>query len=227
MASRSVELMKLRRLLLTMSAEVEQRVCEAFEGFLKHDLRQAEHVRDTDDLIDQLDVDIEKECATILALHQPVAGDLRYVMAALRINADLERIADLARGIAKRAIKLEYVKPVDRPPALSTMAQRIRDMLSDSLRSLADMDADLAYRVRGSDKAVDQLHKETMAWAAQQIALGMENPKGFLDLVTIMRSMERIADLASNIAESVVFAVEGAIVRHKRLEPSGTPGSIP
>lgn len=219
MASLSTELIKLRRMLLTMSAEVEQRVNFALDGLLKHDLRLAEQVRAGDDAVDQLDIDVESECATILALHQPVAGDLRYVMAALRINADLERAADLARGIAKRVIKMEYLKPLECPPALPGMAASVRTILASALRSLADLDAPLARRVRGFDRAVDDQYKEIMSWAATLIAAHGNEPKAIIDVLSVVRSMERIADLATNIAESVVFAVEGAVVRHTRVEP--------
>ncbi len=225
MASLSAELLNLRRLLLTMSAEVEQRVRQALDGLLKHDLRSAEAVREGDDPIDQLDVDVESECATILALHQPVASDLRYVMAALRINADLEKIADLARGIAKKVIKLEYLMPLERPPVLREMASSVRVMLADTLRALADGDADLALRVRGSDKNVDRQYKDLMTWAAEQMATTAYDPKALLDVIGIVRTLERIADLCANIAESVVFAASGAIVRHQPVESEAPPNA--
>lgn len=215
MASLSNELLNLRRLLLTMSAEVEQRVNQALDGLLKHDLRSAEAVREGDDPIDQLDMDVESECATILALHQPVASDLRFVMAALRINADLEKIADLARGIAKKVIKLEYLQPMERPPVLQHMAGSLRSMISDTVRALADGDKDLALRVRVSDKNIDRQYKELMTWAVQQMAGSGYDPKALLDIIGVVRSIERIADLCANIAESVVFAANGTIVRHQ------------
>lgn len=218
MASLSNELLNLRRLLLTMSAEVEQRVNQTLDGLMKHDLRSAEAVREGDDPIDQLDMDVESECATILALHQPVASDLRYVMAALRINTDLEKIADLARGIAKKVIKLEYLKPLERPAVLQEMASSLRAMIADTMRSLADRDKDLALKVRGSDKNIDRQYKELMTWAAQQMAVQGYDPKALLDIIGIVRSIERIADLCANIAESVVFAANGMVVRHQPVE---------
>lgn len=223
MASLPNELLNLRRLLLTMSAEVEKRVNQALDGFLNHDLRSAEAVREGDDPIDQLDVDVEAECATILALHQPVAGDLRYVMAALRINTDLEKIADLARGIAKKVIKLEYLKPVERPPALRDMAISVRAMLADTLRALADGDAELAMRVRGADRSIDQQYKAIMVWVAEQMASRGCEPRALLDVIGIVRTLERIADLCANIAESVVFAARGTIVRHQPVQAINAP----
>jgi phosphate transport system protein len=222
MASLSNELLNLRRLLLTMSAEVEQRVNQALDGLLKHDLRSAEAVREGDDPIDQLDMDVESECATILALHQPVASDLRYVMAALRINADLEKIADLARGIAKKVIKLEYLKPMERPPVLLDMASSVRAMIADTMRSLANGDANLALNVRGADKTVDRQYKELMTWAAQQMSIPGHDPKALLDVIGIVRSIERIADLCANVAESVIFAADGTVVRHQPVVRSAS-----
>jgi phosphate transport system protein len=218
MASLSNELLNLRRLLLTMSAEVEQRVAKALDCFFQHDLRAAQAVREGDDPIDQLDMDVEAECATILALHQPVARDLRFVMAALRINADLEKIADLARSVAKKVIKLEYAKPIEPPPALREMAAAVRSIMADTLRALADGDAALAQSVRNSEKQVDRQYKALMTWIAEQMAITGNDPQSLLDYIGILRSMERIADLCSSIAESVVFAAEGRIVRHQPVE---------
>lgn len=222
MASLSSELTKLRRLLLTMSAEVEQRVDHCFQGLLRHDLRLAERVRDTDDAVDQLDVDIESECTTILALHHPLAGDLRYVLAALRINSDLERIADLARGIAKKTIKIEFLRPVEVPPILGEMCRSIRGLLADALQSLTDLDPVAARSVRSRDKQVDRQFKELLTWAVRSTTSEGDTPRAMLEIVAVVRSMERMGDLAVSIAESVIYAAEGSIVRHARVEPQAS-----
>ena len=214
------ELLKLRRLLLSMAAQVEQRVNHAVEALLRHDLRLAERVREGDDEIDQFDISVEAECMEIIALHHPVARDLRYVLAALRINADLERIADLARSIAKRSIKLEYTRPVHPPPMLGTLARSVSDMLARSLEALAEHDAELAMSVRQSDRAVDGIYKELMGWAVQRVASSAAEAKPLMDLVSVLRSLERIGDLSTNIAEAVVFSVNGTVVRHEPVELS-------
>lgn len=205
-------------MLLSMGAQVEQRVQHAMSALLRQDLRLAEAVREGDDEIDRLDLSVEAECVEIIALHHPVARDLRYVLAALRINADLERIADLARSIAKRSIKLAYLPPVDRPPALVEMGQRIQSILAETLQALTDQDAVLAQQVRRRDREVDQLYKQLMAWTVDEVAKHGQRPKPVLDMVAVLRSMERIADLATNIAEAVVFSVEGSVVRHQPVE---------
>jgi len=208
------ELIKLRRMLLTMGAEVEQRVTHALDGLLRHDLRLAESVRYGDDEIDQMDVDVEAECVEILALHQPVARDLRYVLAALRINADLERIADLARGVAKRAMKLEEMSPVERPPALLQMAVLLKSMLAETLKALADQDENLARTLRPRDREVDALYKQMMAWSIEHVADHGNDAKAIIGVLSIVRAVERMADLTTNIAEAVIFSVGGEVVRH-------------
>ncbi|HBS28267.1 MAG TPA: phosphate transport system regulatory protein PhoU [Phycisphaerales bacterium] len=214
MSSLPVELTKLRRMLLSMGAEVEQRVNEALDSLLRHDLRLAEKVRRGDDVIDKMDVDVEAECVEILALHQPVARDLRYVLAALRINADLERIADLARGIAKRAIKLEHEKQIDRPPALVQMAGAVRSMVADALKALADQDEPLARSIRRRDLIVDDHYKQLMSWSVDTVAAQGEDAKAIIDTLSIVRAMERMADLTTNIAEATIFSIAGEVVRH-------------
>lgn len=218
------ELLKLRRLLLSMGAQVEQRVGHALEALLSHDIRLAEAVREGDDEIDRFDLSVEAECVEIIALHHPVARDLRYVLAALRINADLEKIADLARGIAKKSIKLEYLPKVARPPELIAMARQVRGMLASAMQALTEQDAQLACNVRRTDREVDQLHKEMMAWTLQQVSAGQVPPKPLLDMVSIVRSLERIADLSTNIAEAVYFSVEGTVIRHLPVE-AGIPSN--
>ena len=214
MSSLPDELLKLRRLLLSMGAQVEQRVGHAVEAVLRHDLRLAEAVREGDDEIDRFDLSVEAECVEIIALHHPVARDLRYVLAALRISADLEKIADLARSIAKKAIKLEYSPRVDRPPELIAMTRQVTAMLALALESLTEQDAQKAYQVRRIDKEVDTLHKAMMAWTLEQVSKSGREPKPLLDMVGVVRSLERIADLSTNVAEAVVFSVDGAVIRH-------------
>lgn len=214
MSSLAEALTRLRRMLLTMSAEVELRVDHAFDALLRRDVRKAEEVKRGDDAIDQFDVNIETVCVEILALHQPVAVDLRFVLAALRINADLERIGDLARGIAKRAIKLGERRPITLPEPLVEMTTGVRQLLAEALGALAEQDEARARRVRESDEPINRSYHAVFKWAAREIAEHGEEAKAVIDVLSAVRGIERIADLATNIAESVIFAVEGQIVRH-------------
>lgn len=209
-----LELVRLRRSLLTMAASAEARVAEAIQALLQRDTSLAEHVRAGDDEIDQMEVDIESACLRILALYQPLATDLRFVLAAMRINTSLERMADLARSVAKRARKLAEATPVPMPPVLLDMAQATREMVADALKAVSTQDAELARQVRGHDAAVDAKNKEVLAWVVREIPSQVDNVQPILGILLAARTIERIADTAAAIAEDVMFAVGGAIVRH-------------
>ena len=211
------ELTQLRRAILTLGAAVEQRVAKVVEALVNHDVEVARFVRTSDTEIDEMEVDIEEECFRALALTQPVAGDLRFILSVLRINNELERIADLAKGIAKRVLHMETEAPVIIPPALTEMAYSALKMLSDALSSLANHDANLCRSVRRSDQRVDDLQKEIFAWVHSEIPRHVEVTQGAIDVLSIARALERIADMSTNIAEDVMFLIEGSVVRHQRV----------
>lgn len=214
MPSMTDEITKLRRMVLTMSAEVEQRVAGAVEALVRHDLERAQEVRHGDDEIDQLDVDIETECMEILALHQPVASDLRFVLTALRVNGDLERMGDLARSVARRALKLEKRVPLQRPLELRELATSVQVIVSEAMRALGTPDEALCERIRSSDAEIDAKYKAVFTWATQEMQSKPDAASPIIDVLSIVRNLERIADLAVNIAEAVIFQIEGTIVRH-------------
>jgi phosphate transport system protein len=209
------DLVALHRAVLSMGAVARERVSQAFRSLLDHDVALATIVREGDREIDEMELDIDEECLKILALQGPVAGDLRYVLAILRINQDLERIADFAKSIAKRVIDMQYAEPVSFPPMISLMANATEKMLADALRSLADRDAELAKRVRRDDQYVDERNREVFTWAIDEVATHGDQARSIIDIVSAARSIERIADLSTNIAEDVVFAVGGEVLRHK------------
>jgi phosphate transport system protein len=210
------ELTNLRRNILKMGAAVEQRVEQSVEALLTGDVELAGHVRGGDDEIDQMEIDNEEECLHILALAQPVAGDLRFVLAVLRINNELERIADLAKSVAKRSIDLVELGISELPPALVNMAYETRRMFSDALAALAESEASLAQRVRSADDRVDDLQKEVFRWAQTEIPRHVEITSAALDMLSIARKLERIADLSTGIAEDVIFLTQGTVVRHEK-----------
>ena len=139
-----------------MGALVEQRVNDVVDALIDSNLQTAEAVRRGDDEIDQMEVSIEAQCMRLLALAHPVATDLRFVLAVIRISGELERIGDLARGIAKRIIKLSQVDAVELPPSLIDLAFGARTMLSDVLSAMANEDAQLCRQVRRSDQRIDE-----------------------------------------------------------------------
>ncbi len=210
------ELTELRRAILTMGSAVEQRVDQSTEALLQNRADIARAVREGDREIDQMDVDIEAECLRILALSQPVASDLRLVLAVFRINNELERIGDEARGIAKRVLDLSEANPLDIPPVLRHMAQAAREMLGDSLTALAQSNASLARSVRAADEQVDEYQKQMFAWIQEEIPRHVDALRAAIDLLSVARRFERIADLSTNIAEDVIFLIEGSQVRHAR-----------
>lgn len=211
------ELTLLRRSILSMGALVEQRVLMAIDGLFNHDLDSSLTVRKGDDEIDRMEVQIEEACLRILALSHPVAKDLRFVLAVMRINSDLERIGDLARSVAKRAMNLEDLGPIEFPSGLREMADAARQMLADALASLTDGDVQLARRIRKADKRVDDLQKEVFAWVQREIPLHVETTRAAIDVLSVARKLERIADMTTNIAEDVIFLIEGELVRHTQV----------
>lgn len=208
----------LRRSILTMGSAVEALVEESFDVFMKGDVEAAERVIRRDRSIDQMDLQVEAECVSLLARFQPMARDLRFVLAVLRIENDLERIADLAKGIAKRTLHERANAPVDPPAALSLMTERTREMLRDALRALADKDALLARRVRASDQIVDDLQRSIYEWATSEIPAHTESTSGAINVLSVTRAVERIADLSTNIGEDVIYMIEGQVVRHASID---------
>jgi phosphate transport system protein len=209
-----LELVRLKRELLTMSATTEARVTESFQALIDRDYKLADHVRISDDEIDKMEVDIEAACLRVLALYQPMAGDLRFVLAAMRINSALERMADLARSVAKRAMKLAEKPPVKIPNELREMTEATRRMVADTMLSLSQQDADLARQVRKSDPMIDAKNRELYAWVIHEIPGHLDQVQPIIDLLLATRTIERIGDIASQIAEDVMFMVGGTIVRH-------------
>lgn len=210
------ELIEVRRSILSMAASVERQVDRALTAMINRDVALARLVKAGDEEINQLELDIEHECLKIFALTHPVAGDLRFMMAVLRINSNLERIGDKAKSIAKRVIDLADCLPVVYPEGMLDMVERTRDMLSHALTALANEDAALGRSVRMSDDQVDHLQKDIFNWAHQEIPSHVEATHAVIDVLSMSRALERIADLSAAIAEDVIFLVEGAIVRHRK-----------
>jgi phosphate transport system protein len=209
------EMVDLRRNLLAMGAAVEQRVTRVIESMVEGDLSLAESVKAGDAEIDRMELELEASCMRLLALAQPVAGDLRLILSVIRISGQLERVADLARGIAKKLIKVSALDAIQIPDAMTDLAFATRTMLSDALAALANEDAALCRQVRRSDQRVDDLYKEILIWGRQEIPQHPEAAAAAIDVLTIAQRFERISDMTTNIAEDVIFLVEGRVVRHE------------
>lgn len=197
---------------------VEDSVANAVKSLRDRDPALARLVIDSDIQIDELEVDIEEECQKILALHQPVAHDLRYIIAVLKINAELERIGDAGVNIAERALVLSEIERVDIPFDFAGMAEKARSMLKRSIDALVNQDTVLAYAVIASDDEVDAINREMYEQVKGGIRNHPEHMEALIHLLSVSRHLERIGDHASNIAEDVIYLTKGDIVRHKTEE---------
>lgn len=206
---------KLKKSILHVAAMVEERVLDAMRSLQTRDRALARQVVESDAVIDELEVDFEEECLKVLALHQPVATDLRFIVAALKINNDLERIADLAVNLAERAANLAAGPPVAIPFDLEGMSRMTIDMLHRSIDALVYMDSRIARETRKLDDDVDRMTREAFEAVQESIRAKPEFLDPFIQFLSCARHLERIADLATNIAEDVIYLIEGEIVRHK------------
>jgi len=209
------EIDNLKKELLTLCGMVEDSLWQAVKSIKKRDVKLAEKVIDSDIEIDQMEVKVEEDCLKILALHQPVAIDLRFIITALKINNDLERIGDLAVNIAERSQFLSAQKSIDMLFDFETMAEKTQAMVKKSLDALVNIDCDLASQVCEADDEIDAINRQMYDQVKDQIKQAPENIETLIHLLSVSRHLERIADHATNIAEDVIYMVEGKIVRHK------------
>ena len=207
---------QLKKSLFTLSAAVEENLHLAVKAVLENEPELTARVRARDLEIDLMEVDFEEECLKILALHQPVAIDLRFVVAVLKINNDLERIGDLAVSIAEHAPRFSGKDPVDRVRKLPTMAETAQSMLRRSLDAVVEMDAGLAREVLADDDEVDSLYHDMTRSLRDGMQQGAGDIDDLLSLMMVCKHIERIADLATNIAEDAIYMADGEIVRHGR-----------
>jgi phosphate transport system protein len=208
------ELDSIKKRILTLGAMVEDMVHDSVLAVDSVDAALADRIIKRDCEIDEAEVNIEEECLKVLALHQPVAVDLRFIIAVIKINNDLERIGDQAVNIAQR---VQVIAKRPKPPFwfdYSEMGEKSQKMLRMSLDALVNLDVDLAYRVITMDDEVDQIKKDAYDKIKQAIKDLPERVGYYINLLLISRHLERLADHATNIAEEVVYLVEGGILRH-------------
>ncbi|MBN1257641.1 MAG: phosphate signaling complex protein PhoU [Planctomycetes bacterium] len=208
------ELEKLKKRLLALSAVVEENLQLAIRAVENRDAALAEEVCERDSKVDGMEVEVEEECLKILALHQPVAVDLRFIVAVLKMNNDLERIGDQAVNIAHKVQHLCNSEEVSINFNFQAMFKRVQKMLHNALDSLINLDSELARTVCAMDDEVDQMKHEMPEEIFALIKDNSENVKSLFALNGVVRNLERIGDLASNIAEDVIYMVEGNIIRH-------------
>lgn len=209
------QIQKIKRRLLAIGAIVEEQVDLAVKSIVSRDKTLAQKVISRDVEIDLMEVDLEEECLNVLALHQPMAVDLRIVIAVLKINNDLERIGDLAVDATERAVVLIEQEPVEFPFDFDLMSKAVQKMLRDCLDALINLDMDLAVKVCSSDDAVDAMHASVFSKVAKEVVRQPEHVDQLLTYLSVSRYLERIADHTTNIAEDVIYLIKGNIVRHQ------------
>jgi phosphate transport system protein len=206
---------QLKQKILFVGSMVEGAIANAVNALVNRDEAIARKVLEEDAEIDRMEVDVEEDCLKILALYQPVAVDLRFVVAVLKINNDLERMGDLAKNIAKRVLYLSRVDRVDVPLDFRTMAVRAQDMVKRSLDALVEADSSLAHRVRRDDDELDDMRRAIHEKIRAAIRTRPEQTETLMKLYSVAKHLERLGDMATNVAEDVIYMVEGDIVRHQ------------
>jgi phosphate transport system protein len=199
----------LKHRILAMAGMSEQAIDLAVQAYSQRDLALCKRVLNNEDAINRAEREVDEFAIDLLAMQQPMAIDLRFILAVIKINADLERVGDQAVNIVQRVMNMIEL-PVDIP----AMAARVRSMVRDALRAFIEGDTDLAKHVLESDDDVDRINKEAFTNLSKVMQTRPECAVQALDALSIARNLERVADHATNIAEDVIFWVRGADVRH-------------
>lgn len=207
------EIEKIKTNILYLGAMVEDRFQKAIYAIKTGDLELAQKIIDTDVEIDVYEIEVEEECLKILALYQPVATDLRFLVAVIKINNDLERIADYASNIAKR-FKTSFNDPKKFKYDYTAMANQAAKMLRMSLDALVHMDVDMAYKIRDMDNDVNTMRNDAYGSMKKDIQSHPGMVGEIINMYLISRHLERIGDHTTNIAEEVIYLIEGDIIRH-------------
>lgn len=210
---------ELRRRSLRMASQVEDIVQEACEAVFQRDETLARRVVVRDTEVDREEVAVESEVVRLMALYQPVGIDLRLLCTILKVNNDLERIADCAVNIAQRARHLELQPLAEQSPDLRQMCPVVRRILRNAIGAYNTEDAEAARRVLAEDEQIDALYGQIVRHVVAQAPQAPDSMAGHLDLLSVGKNLERIADHATNIAEDVVFLSTGQIVRHQTGSP--------
>ncbi len=208
------ELAKLKEQLLKMGGLAERAISNAIDALVRRDTPLAEKTIGEDEKINKMELVIDEWCLKLLALHQPLAADLRFITSAMRINVELERIGDLAVNIAERVVSLNQEPQLKPYIDIPRMAEITKNMVKDVLDAFVNGDADLARAVCARDDQVDALNDQVFR---ELITYMLADPKTItraVHLIIVSRYLERIADHATNVAEGVIFMVKALVIKH-------------
>jgi phosphate transport system protein len=219
------ELERLKQTVLAMGALVEEQIRNAVQALVDRDHALARHVQEKEREVDRYDAEIDERCIELLALHQPTAIDLRFIMTAMKTVTDLERMGDQAESIARRAIEVNREPQLKPYIDLPRMAERAQRMVKGTLDALVARDTTLARRVLDDDDEVDALNDQIFRELITYMAADPRTIPRAIRLILIARSLERIADHATNVAEMVIYLVESKLVRHARAVDA-SPGAL-
>jgi phosphate transport system protein len=209
------ELAQLKQKLLDMSAVAEQLVERSIKALLDHEREVAEEVISGDKRVNELEVEIEQRAIRLLALQQPMARDLRFLVGAIKVSSDLERVGDHAVNIAQSAVRLvDYGGRLTPAPEIEDMARRSRLMLSQGIDAFIRGDGALGREVCKADDAVDAIHDSVFRSLLTHMMESARNITPSLELLLVSRNLERVADLATNIGEDAVYLAEGKQIKH-------------
>jgi phosphate transport system protein len=208
------ELDELKHRILAMAGMAEQAIDLAVQAYAQRDLGLCQRVLENESAINRSEREVDELAVDLLAMQQPMAVDLRFILAVIKINADLERVGDQAVNIAQRVMNMIELSPADLPVDIPAMAARVRAMVRDALRSFIEGDPELAKHVLQADDEIDRMNHEAFAELSRCMQTKPESAVQALDALSIARNLERVADHATNIAEDVIFWVRGADVRH-------------
>ncbi len=212
------DLEQLKSNVIKMGSAVEQNLTEALDAVLNNDAALASKVISSDGRINQLEIEIDNGVVDILALQQPVASDLRLILAIQKINNDLERIGDHAVNIAESAYRLAETPQNEPLLEIPNMAKITKEMFQQALDSFIHLNAQLAQSVLESDDRIDALNRGMNAQVIKFIKKDLKSIEGGLELLRISRNLERVADLTTNIAEEVLFHTQARVVKHHAEE---------
>ncbi|HSH44884.1 MAG TPA: phosphate signaling complex protein PhoU [Longimicrobiales bacterium] len=216
------EMEKLKQSLVSMAGLAEAQVALAVESLLERDVEKAGEVMEQDRRVDELELEVDNQAIQLLALQQPMARDLRFITMAMKIGNDLERVGDHAVNIAQNVADIVETSPHPQMPEIAEMAGLATGMLNDALDAFVRGDSDLARGIGQRDDRVDDLHENVFRILLTHMLEDPRRISGAIDLLLVSRNLERIADLATNVAEDVVFMVEGRTIKHHAEE--GRPG---
>lgn len=216
------ELDELKHRILAMAGMAEQAIDLAVQAYSQRDPILCQRVIANESAINRAEREVDEFAIDLLAMQQPMAIDLRFILAVLKINADLERVGDQAVNIVQRVMNMIELPSSDLPVDIPAMATKVRAMVRDALRSFIEGDPELAKHVLEADDEVDRMNREAFKTLSEALRTNPGVAVQALDVISVARNLERVADHATNIAEDVIFWIRGADVRHGAGQIAGS-----